>query len=130
MAAIVSMIVLRSAYPGRAVGFYQALGFVFLELQNCEQEPPYWASHELPVGLEIRQSDAGQPPEKRQPGATLLEFTVPDLDQAVRELSLIGVKHMSPIQANDECRFVITRDPDGRTVRLIENSIIEAQPLP
>lgn len=113
--ARLNLIVLRSSDPEVAVRFYQSLGLHFTQEQHG-QGPLHWASKTQRFVMEIYPAKTPQQVDS----TTSVGLNVSDMDQALHQLSATGVAIVSEPKEFDWGLQAIVKDPDGRSVILVE----------
>ena len=117
MTISLSLLVLRAADLDVTLGFYKALGFDFIREQHGTGLVHY-ASNLGEFVIEIYPGKPGTAPDRRHAGATMLGFTVDNLDQIVEALRTSGTLILTAPQDSEWGRRAVVQDPDGRAVEL------------
>ncbi len=114
-----SLLVLRVADVEASLRFYSALGFVFVR----EQHGSGLLHHSCETGnvvIEIYPIKAGAVQESKAADATMIGFTVVDLDATLNTLHDSNQRETPTPKVADWGRWVNVSNPDGRVVQLTE----------
>ena len=114
-----SLIVLRTATVEAMLAFYRALGFVFVQEQHGTGAIHY-STALGDVTMEIFPAEAGQAPDRKTGGATMIGIKVDSVDAVVEILLQMGTKPLSPPKDSAWGRRATVLDPDGRLIELTE----------
>ena len=111
-----SLLVLRAADVEASPRFYSALGIVFVQ-ERHGSGPLHFSCEMGNVVIEIYPAKAGVTQEPKTAGATMIGFTVADLDAT---LNALNQQETSSPTVSDSGRWANVLDPDGRVVQLTE----------
>jgi hypothetical protein len=118
---LLSLIVIRSADVEAAIAFYNALGLTFVWEQHGTG-PAHYSSQIGEVVLEIYPSSSATMSESAASGDTMLGFRVASLETVLSQLRQLNVEPESPPIDSEWGRWVNVKDPDGRTIQIVEAS--------
>jgi lactoylglutathione lyase len=110
---------IRSAKMDEALAFYRALGCEFVREQHGNG-PVHHSCSVGPMVFEIYPGEAGQAVNRNQAGATMLGFTVPNLDSILGRLADAGIEVLTPAKKTQWGVRATVADPDGRAVNIAE----------
>lgn len=113
--ARLNLIVLRSSDPEQAVQFYQALGLHFVQEQHGKG-PIHWASQTIDFVMEIYPAKSPEQVDR----STSVGLNVSDIEQTIAQLTASETTIVSQVQEFDWGMQAIIKDPDGRSVILVE----------
>lgn len=114
-----SLIVLRTHAVDTMLAFYRALGLIF-EQEQHGTGPIHYSTRLGDIILEIYPAEAGQAPDRKMGGATMIGIKVESLDDVIKDLQNI---HISPLTAPKDSawgRRATVLDPDGRLIELTQ----------
>lgn len=113
--ARLNLIVVRSSAPDVTVRFYQLLGLHFTQEQHG-QGPIHWASEIDGFVMEIYPAKSPEQVDR----TTSVGLNVSDLGETLQRLTSSGVTIDREPQAFEWGTQAIVKDPDGRSVILVE----------
>jgi predicted enzyme related to lactoylglutathione lyase len=113
----VGSVVLYARVVARTAAFYKALG-VWLEARPDGREVGDIDGIRVAV-VEGRSGEAS--PGPAVPGASMIGFRVPSVDEAILAAHQTGGAVLRPIEALDWGRRVVLTDPDGRPVEVVDD---------
>ena len=114
-----SLIVLRTASIETMLGFYRALGLEFVQEQHGTG-PIHYSTQLGDMTLEIYPAEAGQAPDRKAGGATMIGIRVESVDTVVETLQNLGIKLLSAPKDSAWGRRATVLDPDGRLIEITE----------
>ena len=114
-----SLIVLRTGTIEAMLAFYRALGLTFVQEQHGTGAIHY-STVLGEVILEIYPAEAGQAPDRKTGGATMIGIKVKSVDAVVEALQNMGIKPLSPPKDSAWGRRATVLDPDGRLIELTQ----------
>jgi lactoylglutathione lyase len=116
-----NLIVLRTANIEAMLAFYRVLGLVFVQEQHGTGAIHY--STQLgEITLEIYPAEAGQAPDRKMGGATMIGIKVESVDGVVEALQNLGIQMLSKPKESAWGRRATVLDPDGRLIELTQVS--------
>ncbi len=113
--ARLNLIVVRSSDPEVTVRFYQSLGLRFIQEQHGKG-PVHWSSETHRFVMEIYPAKS---PEQVD-ATTSVGLNVSDMDAVLQQLTEYGTTIVRQPQEFDWGTQAIVKDPDGRSVILVE----------
>ena len=114
-----NLIVLRTSTIEAMLAFYRAMGLVFVQEQHGTGAIHY--STQLgDVTLEIFPAEAGQAPDRKAGGATMIGIKVESVDGVIETLKHLGIKPLSAPKDSAWGRRATVLDPDGRLIEITE----------
>jgi lactoylglutathione lyase len=112
-----SLMVLRTAKMESALGFYQALGFEFVE-EKHGSGPVHYSAQIGSIVMEIFPGEPAEPLNRKAAGATMLGFVVASVDEAVAAAQKLGAQVVTAPTDSPWGRRAVVVDPDGRSIEL------------
>ena len=116
-----SLIVLRTNTIEVMLAFYRALGLTFVQEQHGTGAVHY-STALGEVTLEIFPAEAGQAPDRKAGGATMIGIKVDSVDTTVEALQQLGIKPLSAPKDSAWGRRATVLDPDGRLIELTQDT--------
>ncbi|EEF61288.1 VOC family protein [Pedosphaera parvula] len=120
--ATLALLVLRTATMEATLTFYKALGLHFTE-EKHGTGPLHYSSVVGDLVFEIYPGEPGSAPERKTGGATMLGFTVDQLDATLALLNAIKPDSQLVPKESPWGRRAVAVDPDGRAVEITERSV-------
>lgn len=114
-----NLIVLRTANLEAMLAFYRALGLVFAQEQHGSG-PVHYSTQLGDVTMEIYPAEAGQAPDRKAGGATMIGIKVESVDNVIMALGTSGIQPLSPPKDSAWGKRATALDPDGRLIELTE----------
>lgn len=115
----INLIVLRTSQVETMLAFYRAMGLVFVQEQHGTGAIHY--STQLgDMTIEIYPAEAGQAPDRKAGGATMIGIAVESVDAVTEALQNLGVKMLSAPKDSSWGRRATVLDPDGRMIELTQ----------
>lgn len=115
----ISLIVLRTSSIEATLSFYRALGLDFAEEQHGTG-PVHYSTVLGETVLEVYPAEAGQAPDRKAGGATMIGIKVESVDGAIAAAEGLGYKPISAPKDSAWGRRATILDPDGRLIELTE----------
>lgn len=115
----ISLIVLRTSTLERTLQFYRAMGLEFVQEQHGTG-PVHYSTALDETTLEVYPAEAGQAPDRKAGGATMIGIKVESVDGVVSVLEKLGYKPVSAPKDSAWGRRATILDPDGRLIELTE----------
>ncbi len=110
-----NLIVIRSLEATRVVTFYQLLGITFKEEQHG-RGPVHWAADLEGLVIEVYPAKTADEVDK----TTRLGFELEDVVATVETLRSADVEIVSDVKESGRSLRAVVRDPDGRSVELVQ----------
>jgi lactoylglutathione lyase len=118
---VMNLIVLRTGAIETMLAFYRALGLTFMQEQHGTGSIHY--STQLgDVTMEIYPAEAGQAPDRKAGGATMIGIKVASVDAVAETLGNMGIQMLSAPKDSAWGRRATVLDPDGRLIELMQVS--------
>lgn len=112
---LLNLIVLRSTEPAKSVAFYQLLGIGF-EQEQHGTGPAHWAAEIGGLVLEVYPAKSAEEVCR----STRLGFEVDNIGSLVERLRSAGAVIVNDVKPSQWGLRVVARDPDGRSVELVQ----------
>lgn len=116
---LVNLIVLRTANTEAMLVFYQALGLVFVQEQHGTG-PIHYSTQLGDMTMEIYPAEAGQAPDRKAGGATMIGIKVESVDGVINRLQNVDIQMLSAPKNSAWGRRATVLDPDGRLIELTQ----------
>jgi predicted enzyme related to lactoylglutathione lyase len=113
------LLVLRTAKMEASLAFFRAIGLVLTEEQHGSGPVHYSCSIGDTV-LEIYPGEAGNAPDRKSGGATMIGIVVSSVDASLSKLADQKMTIISPPKDSAWGRRAVVLDPDGRAIELSE----------
>jgi lactoylglutathione lyase len=114
-----NLLVLRTANVETMLAFYKALGLTF-EQEQHGTGPIHYSTQPGDVTMEIYPAEAGQAPDRKAGGATMIGIKVESIDAVAEQLQNLGIKMLSAPKDSTWDRRATVLDPDGRMIELTQ----------
>lgn len=116
MAPRIELIIVEVYDYDAAVAFYRdVLGLPFLKEEKADR----WAEFDAGAGVMLAVFGRRNEPLK-EPGAVLLDFTVPDLEAERERMLSLGADVGEIQQYTEEYRLFTLNDPEGNRIQIFE----------
>ncbi len=114
-----NLIVLRTSTIEAMLAFYRAFGLTFVQEQHGTGAIHY--STQLgDVTMEIFPAEAGQAPDRKAGGATMIGIKVESVDAVIETLQNLGIKPLSAPKDSAWGRRATVLDSDGRLIEITQ----------